>query len=433
MNVDNRSKHSIRRDESLGPPKPGDPWSSYPSAKPLRAVSSPTGIHGPMPDPHKLVGDVNEQINMTTSYIAINQHAPEGLKQSMIDFNKPLQADDVIHNICDDNHAEATSKWHIDRALAYVFGDEIKTIFATAAAPARPEWVVIEELPADKADVLFLPISSHDEVSIRSTNAVHENIFTTSLKLNPDLDFDERLWIVNGDQMTIGRIRSFQSEAVESTRVFDKRRFIIPSPAWFHTDMNCALTLLHTHWSSNDEGEHLDHCLVDDIAFWSLQGISNQKPKFYLVQSLLLRSFRSRVVAIFLQEMIDRGLLNVDAGFTTPPWALKTGAGVGVAANQGHKSHFEAVKAAVLALSPATYLRLVDAVYSKAFTADAWHGNSADDNSFTTMCRMLKEIELFLTVRHAVRRQDIGHLRRAVDLQCLSCHSLEPVKTTMVR
>ena len=110
---------------------------------------------------------------MTTSYIAINQHAPEGLKRSMIDFIKPLEADDVIHNICNDNHGEVTSKWHIDQALAYVFGDEIKAIFATAAAPARPEWVVIEELPADKADVLSLPISSHDEVSINLTNAVN--------------------------------------------------------------------------------------------------------------------------------------------------------------------------------------------------------------------------------------------------------------------
>ena len=341
---------------------------------------------------------------MTTSYIAINQHAPE-IKQSMLDFSKPLRADDVIQNICDDDHAEATSKWHIDQALAYVFGAEIKHVFATAAAPARPEWVVIEELPADRGDVMSLPISSHDEVSIKGTYAVHEDIFTNYLKLNPELDFEERLWIVNGDQMTIDRIRSIQSEAVESTRTFDKRSFIVASPAWFHTDMNCAFTLLRTHWSSNDEGEHLDHCLVDDIAFWSLKGISNQKPKFFLVQSLLLRSFRSRVVAMFLQEMIDLKLLNVG-----------TGAGVGVAANQGDMSHLETVKAAVRGLSPVAYLHLVDAVYSKAFTPDAWFGNPACDNSFTTMCRMLKEIELFMTVRRAVRRQDIGHLRRAVDL-----------------
>ena len=158
------------------------------------------------------------------------------------------------------------------------------------------------------------------------------------------------LWIVNGNQMAIDRIRSIQTEAVESAKAFDKRGFIVASPAWFHTDTNCAFTLLHTHWKNN-EGEHLDHCLFDDISFWSLKGISNQKPKFFLIQSLLLRNFRSRVVAIFLQEMIDLKLLNVG-----------TGAGVGVAANQGDMSHLETVKAAVRGLSPVAYLWIVPEV-----------------------------------------------------------------------
>ena len=57
---------------------------------------------------------------------------------------------------------------------------------------------------------------------------------------------------------------------------------------------------------------------------------------------------------------------------------------------------------------------MLDAIYKKAFSAEAWRGKTAG-RAFTTMCRMLKEMEQFMTVRKAVRQMDIGHLRRAVD------------------
>lgn len=42
-------------------------------------------------------------------------------------------------------------------------------------------------------------------------------------------------------------------------------------------------------------------------------------------------------------------------------------------------------------------------MYKKAFTAAAWRNGGSGNNSFTTMCRMLKEMELFMTVRRAIR------------------------------
>jgi hypothetical protein len=66
-------------------------------------------------------------------------------------------------------------------------------------------------------------------------------------------------------------------------------------------------------------------------------------------------------------------------------------------------------------LSPAEFNALVEEVRLSVFTLDAWKGTGHDDSDFTTMCRMLQEIELFLTLRHAIKYGDIGLMRRLVD------------------
>ncbi len=67
------------------------------------------------------------------------------------------------------------------------------------------------------------------------------------------------------------------------------------------------------------------------------------------------------------------------------------------------------------------YLQLVDDVRLTTFILNAWQGvssksNPIEDIEFRIMCRILQEVELFLTVRHAVKYGDIGLLRRVVDL-----------------
>lgn len=38
--------------------------------------------------------------------------------------------------------------------------------------------------------------------------------------------------------MTVERMRSIQGEGVESERAFDRRDWLLPSPAWFYIQMN---------------------------------------------------------------------------------------------------------------------------------------------------------------------------------------------------
>ena len=340
----------------------------------------------------QVVGDINEQVNMTTSYIARNVEIPPGgLRKGMLDFKRELKASDVIHSICTDRYGKATAKWHIDDAVRSVFKSQVAAIFEDADPV---EWPVIEELSPDPVDILSLPVSMHDEQKISETYLLQEDIWLRFLDLDRNEAFDDRLWIVVGDQMTVERIRGIQMESTESETPFDRRDWMLPSPAWFHIAMNCSYTLMRTHWSRNEDQQHLDHCLSDDIRFWGLKGISDTKPKFYLLQQLIFRSFRARVLALMMQEMIDRNWLSLD----NAPADI---------------SRVDAVGRAIQCLTSEQYLELIDAVYDKAFTAKAWR--NTDDPAFTTMVRMLKEMELFLTIRRAIRRMDIGHLRRAVD------------------
>jgi hypothetical protein len=53
--------------------------------------------------------------------------------------------------------------------------------------------------------------------------------------------------------------------------------------------------------------------------------------------------------------------------------------------------------AAVSALSIAQFMQLVEEVRITAFTYDAW-SQPMSDVDFCTMCRLLQEVELFLTV-----------------------------------
>lgn len=63
----------------------------------------------------QILSDVNEQVNMTTSFIARNPEIPAtGLKKDMLKFETPLRAEDIIKNICSDDQSKATSLYHID-------------------------------------------------------------------------------------------------------------------------------------------------------------------------------------------------------------------------------------------------------------------------------------------------------------------------------
>ena len=182
--------------------------------------------------------------------------------------------------------------------------------------------------------------------------------------------------------------------------------------AQFYILINYYYTLLRTYQSSNSEDQYLTYTLRKDAKFQTLYRVSNKKPKFFLIQTLVFRSFRIRVIALFIQQILDNGNLYLKG--TTR-----------------QENRIEVIDNAIRGLIPDRYLTLVDIVFNKAFTINVQrskpkqtqtNGLEIDslDLAFTTIARMLKEIELFITIRQAIRIQDVGHLRYAVDYLILA-------------
>ena len=78
-------------------------------------------------------------------------------------------------------------------------------------------------------------------------------------------------------------------------------------------------------------------------------------------------------------------------------------------------SHFKELDLVIQGLTATKFCDIVEEFRLAAFTGDAWNGSNVSID-YRTMCRFLQEVELFIIVRHAVKRGDIGMLRRIVDL-----------------
>lgn len=117
--------------------------------------------------------------------------------------------------------------------------------------------------------------------------------------------------------------------------------------------------------------------------------------KYHLLEPLITQSYASRVLALFYAAMQQRGY-NVQ-NFEKP----------------------ENLNCVIEQMSSAQYLQLMENVRKQAFTLNAWTGLDSNDNSiedieFRTMCRYLRQIELFLTIRYAVKHGDIGLLEYCI-------------------
>jgi hypothetical protein len=220
-------------------------------------------------------------------------------------------------------------------------------------------------------------------------------MFIDQLRFQPESDFNKRLWLVHGDQLTTHHIRTVKAEQMRAQLPFDRRDWLLGIPAWFHIQMNLLNTIVRTHWASDDTRDEAHHCLSADIAKWGRSCSSRDSAKYYQIEPIATQGFTARVVALFYSAMRTRGYLTgYDSDFFTHPDKIGT---------------------VISSLKPSEFLQLVEDVRLAAFTLDAWNGKHHTDIEFTTMCRMLQEMELFLTVRHAVKNGDIGMLRRLVD------------------
>ena len=228
---------------------------------------------------------------------------------------------------------------------------------------------------------------------------MHHNIFNKQFGVKvPDSPvdrqeaFDERLWLIFGDQLTAQRIRSVKAEQQSAERSYNRRDWMLGIPAWFHIQMNLLRTIALTHFEKSG-GQSTRHTIKSDGVFWKRTLYTKETVVYHLMEPLVIQGFNARVISLFYAAMTRHNLLS-DAVDT---------AGI------------DQVDVQIEKMTALEFNDLVEDIRTSAFTLEAWEGKDQNDVEFTNMCRLLQEIETFLTVRHVIKAGDIGHLRRLVD------------------
>lgn len=327
---------------------------------------------------------------------------PSGLTQSMHNSTHRLDLDDLLLSpgiSGEDGHIGRTiTTALIAGAVKRLHPESVGRVFPNGEN--YPSMPTVQVLPTSKTSFWQFGAIYEDEGTTEGHYGVHDSIFLRQLGLkasdsdNQSDDFSNRLWLVHGDQLTARRIRSVKAEQAKACRSYDRRDWMLGVPSWFHIQMNLLHTIVRTHWSPDKAHcTAANHCLKADITTWNRSCTSKASIKYHQVEPVLRDGFVSRVCALFYNAMRRRGCME-DTVFEGSDAADKVAEKIG-------------------SLTQEQFHELVEDVRIAAFTLTAWRDGS--DIEYRTMCRMLQETELFLTVRHAVKYADVGLLRYVVD------------------
>ena len=357
--------------------------------------------------------------NLTTGLLVISPALPKnGLTQKMLRRHVPLDAQSMLlsYQCQRDEASQALTRFFILNAISQLH-PRVKT---TVYDDKFPEPPVFEALPAHRTKVWQLAAIFKDEGTLEGTYAVHDEIWKEQFGFKPDEDesdsrhFSERLWPVFGDQKTTSLLRTVCSMQKRSSLDYDKKKWMLGVPAYWHVMQAVLTSILKVHYESLDEekkGVFSRATVQHDASFLQRRGVSPSSVKFHVVEPLVIAGWNARIGAILYQLLQRDGLgLPVESRPSFKSTRLEKGV---------EQRTMDAVDDMVCDLTQTQLDEYVEEIRRLVFTPNARggrdeQGNSLHDREFVSMCRLLQAGELFLTLRHAVRNGDIGLIRRSV-------------------
>lgn len=337
-----------------------------------------------------------EIIHTTTGLLVKSPSMPtEGLKISDFDPSYHIPFNEFVRSpgLQRDTISREISRYFIMEAIRFVHADSMNVIFADGGMPRWPS----QRLLNTRESTTMLPLGAmyRNEGTLDGNSGVHEDIYLKILGYSRSphsKDFRERLWLVHGDQKTAEFNRTIKWEQRYSKLPFARRHWMISPAALFHTQMNYLDGISRTHYE-NPRGKESRATLRHDIEYWARKGISRDA-KYHEIRPVVVQAFYARVLAIFYDELVKRGLL---------------------------KSHgsavdyrVDAIEAALKQLQPDTINDIIESIRTSMFTREAWLGGDNVDPEKTTTARLLQQIEQFLNFSHAITVGDIGMIERVI-------------------
>ena len=235
----------------------------------------------------------------------------------------------------------------------------------------------------------------YNEGTIQGTYGVLETIFMEQFKLDP-MAFNERLWLVYGDQKTASNIRSVINERREASTAFDRHRWVLPLSSFFHLRQTFLWMLQALHFGS--ENQNSPSTLYHNMNFWERKQIPAIKGPFHHVEELILHSFEARIIAL-LHVQLREVNINIEDS--------------------------KAVEEYLTRMTVEEYLLLVDNIYQQAFSKDIQQpstDSNHQDEEFRNHVRYLQQVETYATLKYAIKHADIGLIERVIDRCCIYFH-----------
>ena len=244
----------------------------------------------------------------------------------------------------------------------------------------------IEILPPSKTSHCSLGPIPHDESTNAGNIMILENIFRQQYRL-PDSAFEQGLFLVYGDQKTTQRIRMIKRRRERARQPYDTLKWALPVPALFHLRMNYLYMILRIHFGGQGGDQST---LYDAMNFWTRKGISKANSDFYALEQLAIHSFQARVCALLWHRLAQSGLVRDFQDITE------------ILATQDAKS----------------FSQLLGSVVN-SYGIEA---RSTSDIELRNHILFLQHMQTYLLLKYAIKRADIGLVRRAIDRCCIYFH-----------
>ncbi|KAG2003762.1 hypothetical protein CC2G_004341 [Coprinopsis cinerea AmutBmut pab1-1] len=131
-----------------------------------------------------------------------------------------------------------------------------------------------------KTDYYPLRLSTIEEASVKGNRLVHEDAYITQLQKDPK-ELSKHAVPSCNDQLTNARIRSLQLLRKLDIDAFERRSFLVPELAPFHTSLNATWVLKTAHYGSIKDEDSLSF-------FFNLLGkrrLAGNKPDYHTLQA----------------------------------------------------------------------------------------------------------------------------------------------------
>lgn len=179
------------------------------------------------------------------------------------------------------------------------------TVFQSDSNSKYPHVPVLDVLKSTKTTHVTLGPILEDEASISANYHVLENIFLKQLSLERENDFNDRLYLVYGNQKTARLIRACRRERAKSKSAYNRHEWVLPVPGLWHLRLNFLYMVMKAHFGGAKYSQQYS-TLYTHMNHLGRRNIPVERAPFHHLEELILYSFNARIVAMYLTQIRNK-------------------------------------------------------------------------------------------------------------------------------